>query len=483
MKRTPFLLAVLTGLMSVSCLEKNINDSEAILEAKDVFVPADMETGDVECDVPVVSNVSWTAGITGNPDWITAVGMEHVNPSGASDSGIIHLKFKRNDSHNSRTATISFHAKGVSGRQISITQRGKNDRVRIDSEPMVEVVAEPADAIPVKILSNVRWEADVEAGATAAVTLETASGNGDGTVNVKFSPNYEITEDKTATIVVRAEGVDAQRITFVQKHNEPFLRLSESSSVLTVNPNKDAAKIAFRANAEWTSEVISSTMCNLDPGKLAGTSGWANITPTFDKNDGDDIRTAEILYTLKDYPDVKMTVSLLQKAGTVVELTFAKGSKDWQPNLPSTYRTELFKGEYKHIPSNYSLKFHVLQGDAFALYDATSLCFSVGAQAISWIEFPCLEGMALSNLYIHSSNTTGGQTFYVYDNIDPEGNRGNALAKSVKITHNAPSEEEISWGDTTPWTIAPEEGQTVYVYQSKQNNAKIDNITLIFTKI
>lgn len=468
--------------MSVSCLEINMKDSEQILKANDFSVPADIEIGTVEYALPVISNMSWTAELENRPEWISAQGLEHINPTGVSDSCRVHFAFDRNDSYDTRTATLVFHANGFPEKRITLTQRGKNDRIRIDSAPTVEVEAEPSDPVKLKVLSNVAWSACIEDGATAEVTLDPDSGKGDGIIKAKFSPNYDMSAEKTAVVVVTAPGLEPQKVSFVQKKNVPFLRLYESSSILNVNPNKTAAKIAVRANSDWKAETVSSTLENLHLDKTEGTSGWISLNLSFNENKGDDPRSALIRISLKQYPDVTLDVTVTQKAGVVIEMSFAKESDLWEPKLPKTYRTELFDSTYLWKPSNYKVTFHVLQGDAFALYDATSLCFSVGAQAISWIEFPCLENMALANLYIHSSNTAGGQTYYVYDSIDQEGNRGNALAPAVKITHNEGDPSEASWGDTTPWTTEPEVGQTVYLYQSKQQNAKIDNITLIFTK-
>lgn len=482
MRKIPFFSVLALALLPVSCLEINMKDPDKVLKANDFAVPADVEVGVVEYRLPVTSNMSWTAEVENCPGWISAQGLEHINPTGVSDSCSVCFSFGRNDSYDARTATLVFHAKGLPEKRVVMTQNGKNDRIRIDSAPIIEVEAEPSDPIELKVLSNVEWSAYVEEGATAGVTLDPDYGSGDGTIKVKFSPNYEISEEKKAVIVVTAPGLEPQKVSFVQKKNVPFLRLYESSSILAVNPNKTAAKIAVRVNSDWTAEAVSSTLENLRLDKTEGTSGWISLNLSFNENKGDDPRSAQIRFALKQYPEVTLDVTVTQKAGVVIEMSFAKGSTDWSPNLPTTYRTQLFQGKYKWLPSNYEVTFHVLQGDAFALYDATSLCFSVGAQAISWIEFPCLEDMALSNLYIHSSNTAGGQTYYVYDSIDNEGNRGNALAPSVKITHNEGDSSEASWGDTTPWTIEPEVGQTVYLYQSKQQNAKIDNITLIFTK-
>lgn len=473
------LVAVALGC--AGCLERNMNVDRKVLSAKDFAVPADVEIGEVEYDLPVASNVSWTAELQGSPQWISASGTEHVNPSGAVDSGSVHLVFSRNDSYTERGAVLLFHAPGMPEKAVRITQRGKSDRTRIDGDGSITVIAEPTDSLHIPVLSNMFWTAEVESGATAGITLGRTSGYGDHVIGVKVDPNYEIKEEKTATIVVRGHGVPDSRITIVQGRNEPFIRLYESSSTLDVNPDKQAAKIALRINAGWTAEVVSSTLENLNLDKTSGESGWASINPTFSANEGDDPRSAVVRFALKEYPWVTFDATITQKAGTVIELTFEQGSTDWSPALPSKLKTN-FSGRYKHLPTGYELVFHVLQGDAFCLFDKTSLCFCNGALAISWIELPCIEGMALSSLYLHSTNTSGHQTYYVYDSIDKDGNRGNALAANVRLSHTEPLVEEICWGETTKWTMQPEVNQSVFLYQSKQQNAKIDNITLIFTK-
>ena len=482
MKRICFLLCILGGFFVTGCMENDLRGVQTLLEVEDCSVPADMEDGDVELDITVTSNKSWTAEIQDRPDWIRSEDLQHVNPTGITEDGTLHLSFARNESYTPRTATIIFHAEGIEDRSITVTQLGKSARIRIVAESGTSVEAEPSSAVRLKVLSNVSWIAEVEGSSTASVTLDKSAGNGDGYIGVTFEPNYEIDQVRTAVITVSSPGVEPQKVELVQQNNTPFIRLYESSSTLDVNPNKESAKISIRTNSKWQAEVVSSTLGSLTLDKVAGEGGWTSIYPSFAANTSDDILSASIRFSLTDYPEVSLTTLLTQKAGKVIEMTFERGSTLWEPALPSTLKTN-FSGRYKFVPEDYEVVFHVLQGDAFCLFDATSLCFSNGSLGISWIEFPCLDGMALSSLYIHGTNTAGRQTFYVYDSIDNEGNRGNALGPSARMDHINAAVDEICWGDTTPWTLAPQEGQSVFLYQSKQQNAKIDNITLIFTKI
>lgn len=463
-------------------MENDLSGVQTLLEVEDCSVPADVEDGDVEHDITVTSNKSWTAEIMNSPDWITSETLQHINPTGITEDGIVHLSFSRNESHSPREATLIFHAEGIEDRSVTVTQLGKTDRIRIVSESGTSVEAEPADAVRLRILSNISWTAKVDEGTSASVTLDRSAGIGDGYIAVTFEPNYEIDQVKKAIISVSSPGVEPQQVELIQQNNTPFIRLYESSSILDVNPNKESAKIAIRANSSWKADIMESTLDSLVLDKAAGNSGWTSIYPSFAANTSDDIHSASIRFSLTDHPEVSLTTVITQKAGKVIEMTFERGSTLWDPALPSALKTN-FSGRYKFVPENYDVIFHVLQGDAFCLFDATSLCFSNGSLGISWIEFPGLDGMALSSLYIHGTNTAGRQTFYVYDSIDKEGNRGNALGASARMDHVSSDIDEICWGDTTPWTLAPQEGQSVFLYQSKQTNAKIDNITLIFTKI
>lgn len=482
MKRIGLLLGIFGGFFVTGCTENNLEQVQTLLEVEDCSVPADVEDGDVMCDITVTSNKSWTAEIQNSPDWIMSENLLHVNPTGITESGTLHLRFARNESYTSRTARVIFHAEGIEDRFITVTQLGKSDRIRIVAESGTSVEAEPSSAVRLRVLSNISWTAEVDESSTASVTLDKSAGRGDGLIGVTFAPNYEIEQVKKAVITVSSPGVEPQKVELIQQNNIPFIRLYKSSSTLDVNPNKENAKISIRANSKWQAEVMSSTLGDLTLDKVTGEGGWISIYPSFAANTSEDILSASIRFTLTDYPEVSLTTEITQKAGKVIEMTFGRGSSLWEPALPSTLKTN-FSGRYRFVPENYEVVFHVLQGDAFCLYDATSLCFSNGSLGISWIEFPCLDGMALSSLYIHSTNSAGRQTFYVYDSIDKDGNRGNALGPSVRMEHVDTIVDEICWGDTTPWTLAPQEGQSVFLYQSKQQNAKIDNITLIFTKI
>lgn len=473
--------AFIAAAMASSCLMRDLGTADAVLSAPDIKVPADMEYGDVMSSLHVCSNVSWTAALAGDPAWIHSDALEHVNPGGVVDEFDIPLRFDRNPSSLPRTADMVFYGKGVT-RQIRITQIGKTPRLRLESPDTVYVEAEPADKIRIGVLSNTIWDASILKGGTASVAIDTTHGENDGSLALKFSPNYKIGQRLEAELSVEAEGVEPRMVRFIQGGNEPFVRIIASATDTIVNPNVTTARVDLRVNSDWTAKVISSTIKDFKLDKTSGASGYISLKPTFAANDTDEQLTAEIEVSLNEYPGVRTVAKIAQRCGKVVELTFRKGSKDWSPALPSVVKTELFSGKYTFIPADYSVVFHVKEGgNAFCIYDNISLCFSNGATTTSWIEFPCIEGYKISTLTMHSTNTAGKQTFYIYDSIDPAGNLGTSMAKSAQMNPPA-GVTTLSWGDTTPWTTAPEVGQTIYLYQKAQQNAKVDSITLIFTK-
>lgn len=473
--------ALVAAALATSCLMRDLGTADAVLSVPDIKVPADVEYGDVKSLLHVCSNVSWTASLPGSPAWVHPDGTEHVNPGGVVDECDIPLLFDRNPSSSPRTADMVFYGKGVT-RQIRITQVGKTPRLRLETPDTVYVEAEPADKIRIGVLSNTTWDASVIEGGTASVAIDTTHGENDGSLALKFSPNYKIGESLEAALLVEAEGAAPRTVRFIQGGNVPFVRIIASATDSIVNPNITTARVDLRVNSGWTAKVISSTIRDFQLDKTAGASGYISLKPTFAANDTDELLKAEIEVSLNDYPGVKAVATIAQKFGKVVELTFRKGSTDWSPALPSTTKTVLFSGLYKFIPADYSVVFHVKEGgNAFCLYDNISLCFSNGATTTSWIEFPAIEGYKISTLTMHSTNTAGKQTFYIYDSIDPAGNLGTSMAKSAQM--NPPGGiTTLSWGDTTPWTTAPEIGQTIYLYQKAQQNAKVDSIILIFTK-
>lgn len=474
-------VAIFAAAMVCSCIWRDLSTPDTVLRVFDLQVPADIEIGDVSATLPVWSNMSWTARLEGNVDWISAEGIEHVNPSNVTDSAAIKFSFADNDSTEPRTASMKFFGRGY-GRKITITQTGKNPRIRIIGEETRRIEAEPSSQVEVNILSNIEWKAGIEEGSTASVSLDGEVGERDGTVLLKFAPNYNIDKELSATLTVSGVGVETKKVTFVQAGNVPFVRVIANSTDSIVNPNKTTAKVTFRANSKWTAKVLESTIGNFKLDKESGEAGYVSLNPTFDENKGEQMLKAKIEIALNDYPDARTVVTLAQKFGRVIELTFPKGSTDWTPNLPTTTKTDFFSGQYTYTPANYSLVFHVLaDGKAFCLFDNTSLCFSYGSTTTSWIEFPCIPDYKLSSLTLHTSNTAGKQTYYIYDAIDNAGNLGTSMAKSAQ-TNPAGGVTTIAWGETTPWTTSPVKDQTVFLYQKAQNNAKVDNITLIYTK-
>jgi uncharacterized protein (TIGR02145 family) len=146
----------------------------------------------------VTSNVSWTASKTA--EWLT------ISPAAGEGNGAINVDVAENPAMEARSATITVTA-GALTETVTVAQEA----------PFLEVAPATVDAeagdgsYPISITSNAAWTATSNA---TWITLNPASGSGDGTINLEVEGNPAM-EARSATVTVAA-GTLTETVTIAQ---------------------------------------------------------------------------------------------------------------------------------------------------------------------------------------------------------------------------------------------------------------------------
>ena len=166
-----------------------------VLGEKDIVfdaIPAGPET------VEVVSNVEWF--VKSSESWLT------VNPTSGEGGGIGTFTITaaiNDDEVNDRTATVTVSVSGLPDVTIEVTQTASNYSLDVTGNKDVVFAADPSGGQTFNVVSNTNWEITTSAG---WLTVEPASGSGDGTFAVVAAKNSGA--ERVGTVTVKGAGVN-----------------------------------------------------------------------------------------------------------------------------------------------------------------------------------------------------------------------------------------------------------------------------------
>ena len=216
------LLILLPALACLSgCLEKPGPEKQPVLTADrtSVSVAADLAEGRnlVETTLTVTSNRSWSASVPAECDWITLEPGGLENPGGQTREVHLTLKFLDNESEQARSADVFIGCEGA-GTTVHVSQEAISYRLSLISAAESFLNLSPyGTSVPLSIASNTSWTAALETGATASVSLSTASGKYSSVITVTLAPNNDLEAGREAVIVISATGGQSLRIPLTQK--------------------------------------------------------------------------------------------------------------------------------------------------------------------------------------------------------------------------------------------------------------------------
>ena len=506
-----------------ACIGTDVSESKADIstDVAEITVQAEfLADGDNVKTVVIRSNRSWFAHLDdmdhpvdpGDPgarvNWATLSIERHQNLTNTIDETEIVITFNENYSPASINGILNIWCEGEIMKAIPILQTGRV--YHISARTDIENAKCDSDVVSVSVESNTKWTARVSENSTADVQLETAYGNGPGTLNVIFGENFSQTENKTAEIIFSARGCDDYVLTISQSRAVPYVYvLPEYDGKVLGGESKATLKI--RSNADWSAEVVESELDNftiVNPHGQNGTSEPQEVNVTFNPNDSGNpytVRTAKIRF-VADGMDEPVVYEFRQRGCLVV--TFEELSA-FSPEIPNTLVSasgqpsnmsrpgkintdvDIFKftssAKYPDKDEYISVDLEMSQ---YIRYDTPkNALYVIGAGKVPYVKFTGLEGLKISKLSVgcvaegwFSGNivedthvlTNGQKTTVEYTGIIDQG------------SWTAPSDGQYYYldFDLSEKGVAIDEGRGCTLRTSTENNAatKDAKVTKMYIK-
>ncbi len=460
-----FLHPLLAVTLLSSCLRMNMQEDGAVLTAKDLIVPADVETGVVTASLAVSSNQSWSASLQEDCDWVEFSTMEHLNPSMVSDEGIIEMTFEDNPDYSPRSFKLDISGPGIK-HTVTVTQQAKSNRLRVGSGTRLELEAEPLPQ-QLSILSNTRWT--VSADPSEAI-VDVAEGYGNATLSVSLQPNYAIHESKTVKLVVKGDGLEAVEVEYILAGNEPFVRFDAAQAVEFL-PIDKAGLLKFFTNGSWTATVKESSIASLSLSAASGEAGEISLPFSFEMNPTREKRSAVIEIALDGWTGVKYPVTITQYGGLALFVDFSS-SQPLRPayaSVPEISSTPISGGQvsntYLFTQDGKDYEF-VIRNEAYSYGKGDALYNGYLLLSIGSIAFPAVEDMRLTNVMLLHAAT----------------NKKMSITKDSYGKTPVPGGTALTVGKyaTPMWTLTDTEMDWRYYLYLSTSSARIVNMTLLY---
>ncbi len=155
---------------------------------------------------------STTVDITSNSDWIVSSNQAwcSVTSSGTGNLAIT-ANYEANPTASVRAAIITITVADLPPVQVTLTQAGAAPTLAVS--PAVITVNAFAASVDFAVASNTNWTVSAD----SAWCIVTASGSGNGIINVAF-PWNPLSTDRSSTISVNAAGIATQLVKLIQGH-------------------------------------------------------------------------------------------------------------------------------------------------------------------------------------------------------------------------------------------------------------------------
>jgi hypothetical protein len=242
----------------------------------------------------ITSNTAWAA--QSDVSWCL------VTDSG-NGNGQLVATYEENPSGNNRMANITVVVQGIQSQTVVLEQAGTTATLAVN--PSSQHVGSQQGSANFNVTSNTDWTAQSD----AAWCTTTASGSGSGILTASFAENYS-GDERTAHIVVQANGIPAQTVTVVQAATAATLSVSPQQQ--NVVAQQGSTNFNISCNTNWTA-ASNASWCTPTP---AG-SGNGTLVADYTQNTSINPRSASItIYAENAGP---ITVTLLQ-AGSAATL-------------------------------------------------------------------------------------------------------------------------------------------------------------------
>ena len=241
MKRILLIVSVLVAACAVSCQKETKVEDAVTIKTDEQVVP--VEGGVIS--IAINSTVAWTA--KASESWVT------LSPtSGEAGDATIKASVLKNDTNDSRTATVTFTA-GTKTATYTIVQSQLNALVIATTE--YEVPAE-GGTVEVKVSANVDYQVIIP-DAVDWVENATTRGMTESTVVLKVAPSLDV-EARTANINI-SDGTLSSTVKITQAPFEPYYDLLLPEGVGQFSGFGDGSPLVLGADVtSYTIEVSSN---------------------------------------------------------------------------------------------------------------------------------------------------------------------------------------------------------------------------------
>ena len=241
MKRILLIVSVLVAACAVSCQKETKVEDAVTIKSNEEIVPVE---GGV-LSIAINSTVAWTA--KASESWVT------LSPtSGEAGDATIKASVLKNDTNDSRTATVTFTA-GTKTATYTIVQSQLNALVIATTE--YEVPAE-GGTVEVKVSANVDYQVIIP-DAVDWVENATTRGMTESTVVLKVAPSLDV-EARTANITI-SDGTLSSTVKITQAPFEPYYDLLLPEGVGQFSGFGDGSPLVLGADVtSYTIEVSSN---------------------------------------------------------------------------------------------------------------------------------------------------------------------------------------------------------------------------------
>ena len=235
MKRILLIVSVLVAACAVSCTKETKVEDAVTIKSNEEIVPVE---GGV-LSIAINSTVAWTA--KASESWVT------LSPDATIKASVL-----KNDSNDSRTATVTFTA-GTKTATYTILQSQLNALVIATTE--YEVPAE-GGTVEVKVSANVDYQVIIP-DAVDWVENATTRGMTESTVVLKVAPSLDV-EARTANITI-SDGTLSSTVKITQAPFEPYYDLLLPEGVGQFSGFGDGSPLVLGADVtSYTIEVSSN---------------------------------------------------------------------------------------------------------------------------------------------------------------------------------------------------------------------------------
>ena len=421
-------IALTSACLLYACIGTDVSENKADIssEVAEITVQAEFDAdGDNVRTVVIRSNRSWFAHLDdldhpidpsdpqARVNWATLSVERHQNLTNTIDQTEIVITFNENFSPVAINGVLNIWCEGEIMKSIPIVQTARVYHVSAHTD--VENAKCDSDVVSVSVESNTKWTARVSENSTAEVQLETASGNGSGTLNVIFGENFSQTEDKSAEIVFSAKGCEDYVLTISQSRAVPYVYVLPEYDGRVLS-GESRATLKIRSNADWTAEVVESELDDftiLNTSGQKGTSEPQEVSVSFTPNNTGDpftVKTAKIrfasegmdepvVYEFKQRGCFVVDFSQVRDAeGQMIPSTLNSGNTHPEPdkynnNLCRPGRVNTDVDAFIYTSANITIDLEMSQ---YIRYDAeTSSLYVMGAGKLPHIKFSGIEGLTI----------------------------------------------------------------------------------------